>query len=135
MHYILQANGQDPLRSYDAVVAICQDLLFYGPLDTCTVCGRTLEFTGIKYWCKGTLSEWITCIYSTRDPPRKQEPIKLPDSIKKSREWRSIIEKHGGKVVNSAVGATCLVVSPAERERGGSVKIVQAMLVLFTENS
>jgi poly [ADP-ribose] polymerase len=41
--------------------------------------------------------------------------------------WKKEIEKHGGKVANSVIGATCLVASPAERERGGSSKLVEAM--------
>ncbi|KAJ0075455.1 hypothetical protein Patl1_34984 [Pistacia atlantica] len=41
--------------------------------------------------------------------------------------WRRTIEKHGGKVANSAIGTTCLVASPVKRERGGSSKLVEAM--------
>ncbi|KAJ4900380.1 BRCT domain protein [Raphanus sativus] len=37
------------------------------------------------------------------------------------------VEKCGGKVSSSVKGVTCLVVSPAERERGGSSKLVEAM--------
>lgn len=74
--------------------------------------------------------------------------------------WKSTIEKHGGKVENHvignvldsvytpsvlchlvdlcwiclsnllAAGVTCLVVSPTERERGGSSKVVEAVLVI-----
>jgi len=61
-----------------------QDLLFYGPLDKCSVCNGSLEFDGRRYACRGFYSEWASCIFSTRNPPRKQEPIKLPDSIKNS---------------------------------------------------
>ncbi|KAK2397950.1 protein ADP-ribosyltransferase PARP3 [Trifolium repens] len=41
--------------------------------------------------------------------------------------WKTTIEKHGGKVANSIIGATCLVASPAERERGGTSKLAEAM--------
>ncbi|CAL5424016.1 unnamed protein product [Camellia sinensis] len=41
--------------------------------------------------------------------------------------WKSKIEKHGGKVSNSVSGATCLVVSPTERERGGSSKVAEVV--------
>jgi len=70
--------------------------------------------------------------------------------------WRREIEKHGGKVANTAIGiseiilsdhnslplfltnslhtrrvvvagVTCLVVSPMERERGGSSKVTEAV--------
>ncbi|CAA0810685.1 Poly [Striga hermonthica] len=167
MREILEANGQDSSGSDDAVVPRCQDILFNGPLGNCEICGGTLEVTDSYYVCTGSYSEWSSCIYKTRDPPRIDEPVKLPDTIKDSavidllerqdvksrpaRElatdkpfkgmmislagrlnrthqyWKSKIEKHGGKVSNSIIGASCLVVSPAERERGGSSKLAEAM--------
>lgn len=56
-------------------------MLFYGPLEKCPVCNGDLEFDGNRYCCKGSYSEWSSCLYKTRDPPRKQEPIELPDSV------------------------------------------------------
>ncbi|GKF16355.1 poly [ADP-ribose] polymerase 3, partial [Tanacetum coccineum] len=41
--------------------------------------------------------------------------------------WKSKIEKHGGQVANSVIGVTCLVVSPSERDRGGSSKVTEAL--------
>lgn len=61
-----------------------QDLLFYGPLDKCRICNGKLEFNGIRYSCTGTYSEWASCTLNTRDPPRKQEPTNLPESVEKS---------------------------------------------------
>ncbi|VVA32957.1 Hypothetical predicted protein [Prunus dulcis] len=81
MREILEANGQDSSGSDANVLRKCQDLLFYGPLDKCPACNGNLEFTGIRYFCTGSYSEWASCTYSTKDPARKQEPIKLPDSI------------------------------------------------------
>ncbi|KAL2536127.1 Poly [ADP-ribose] polymerase 3 [Forsythia ovata] len=122
-------------------------------------------------FCKETrfYSEWSTCTYTTLDPPRKDEPLKLPESVEESaiadflkkhqdpkprlqrasvsakkpfkgmmislsgrlsrthQFWKSKIEKHGGKVTNSVIGATCLVASPAERDRGGSLKLAEAL--------
>ncbi|GFQ06085.1 poly [ADP-ribose] polymerase 3 [Phtheirospermum japonicum] len=169
MREILEANGQDSTGGDDAVVPRCQDILFYGPLDGCHTCGGKLEVSGVNYTCNGDYSEWSSCIFSTRTPPRKDDPIVLPDFVKhsavadllkehqdvKSRPsgpsastdkpfkgmmislagrlsrthqyWKNKIEKHGGKVVNSIIGANCLVVSPAERERGGSSKLAEAM--------
>ncbi|KAK8679759.1 hypothetical protein V6N13_145195 [Hibiscus sabdariffa] len=169
MREILEANGQDSSGS-DASVAIkCLDMLFYGPLEKCQICNGDLEFDGNRYSCKGTYSEWSSCVYKTRSPARKQEPPKLPDSalnspvadlLKKYEDprirphryvgvtdkpflgmmislmgrlsrthqfWKSKIEKHGGKVSNSLIGITCLVAPPAERERGGSSKLMEAM--------
>ncbi|XP_073141391.1 protein ADP-ribosyltransferase PARP3-like isoform X2 [Henckelia pumila] len=168
MREILESNDQDSGGSDDAVVPRCQDILFYGPLDNCPICDGCLEVSGTTYSCSGSYSEWSSCSYSTRDPPRREDPLKLPDSVKdsavadllkrhqdsKSRPqkelstekpfkgmmislsgrltrthqyWKSKIEKHGGKVANSIIGATCLVVSPSERDRGGSSKLADAM--------
>ncbi|KAH9699798.1 protein ADP-ribosyltransferase PARP3 [Citrus sinensis] len=169
MREILELNGQDSSGSDVAVVTKCLDMLFYGPLDKCPVCNGNLEFDGKRYSCKGMYSEWSTCTFRTKDPPRKQEPTKLPDSVLNSpisdlakryqdpshrprrdvgaavkpftgmtislmgrlsrthQYWRTTIEKHGGKVAASPIGLTCLVASPAERERGGSSKLVEAM--------
>ena len=44
-----------------------------------------MEFDGRRYGCKGFYSEWSSCTFSTRDPPRKDEPIKLPDSVQNSQ--------------------------------------------------
>lgn len=169
---ILEANGVDcSTLNDDAVVPKCQDMLFYGALEKCPVCNGNLEYKGNNYSCTGSYSEWSTCTFSTKDPPRRNEPVKLPDSVQSSavydllkrhqdtqsranaqaelkkadkpftgmmislsgrltrthQYWRNKIEKHGGKVANSVAGATCLVVSPAERERGGSSKVLEAM--------
>ncbi|ESW04414.1 hypothetical protein PHAVU_011G093100 [Phaseolus vulgaris] len=169
MKEILEANGLDSSGSDLEITRRCQDLLFYGALDKCSVCNGSLEFDGRRYVCRGFYSEWASCIFSTRNPPRKQEPIKLPDSVQNSlpsdllkkyqdpshrphkdlglaekpftgmmislmgrltrthHYWKTAIEKHGGKVANSILGATCLVASPAERERGGTSKLAEAM--------
>ncbi|KAI5666665.1 hypothetical protein M9H77_16518 [Catharanthus roseus] len=169
MREILEANGQDPTGVDDAVVPRCQDILFYGPLENCPVCSHTLECNGLNYSCSGEFSEWSTCVFTACDPPRRVEPLKIPESLQNSpasdlikrhqdpkdrpkREltledkpftgitislsgrlsrthqyWKSEIQKHGGIVSNSIIGATCLVVSPAERERGGSSKVAEAV--------
>ncbi|XP_074289208.1 protein ADP-ribosyltransferase PARP3 [Silene latifolia] len=166
---ILKLNGEETSGPDDALISKCQDLLFYGAVLECPVCGGYLEFSGSRYSCTGALSEWSTCTYKTKNPPRKEDPIKLPDSLQKSsvydllkkyqdpsqrhqkeippaqkpfngmvislsgrltrthQYWRQEIEKHGGKVSNTAIGVTCLVVSPMERERGGSSKVTEAL--------
>ncbi|KAK4339208.1 hypothetical protein RND71_040670 [Anisodus tanguticus] len=170
MREILEANGQYSAGDDDAVVLRCEDIMFFGPLDNCPICGSKLECAGDSYHCIGDYSEWSSCIYSTREPPRRDESLKLPKSVestpisdlikkrgdpKKSRPrrelsaprkpfdgmmislagrltrthqyWKSEIEKQGGKVNNSVTGVACLVVSPAERDRGGSSKVAEAV--------
>ncbi|KAE8700212.1 Poly polymerase 3 [Hibiscus syriacus] len=84
MREILEANGQDSSGSDASVSIICLDMLFYGLLEKCQICNGDLEFDGNRYSCKGTYSEWSSCVYKTRSPARKQEPPKLPDSAMNS---------------------------------------------------
>lgn len=168
MHKILQANEQDASGSEDAVVQRCEDMMFYGPLEKCPICGGQLEFKGWKYKCTGNYSEWAHCTFSTNDPPRKSGPIEVPEDIKddfvhkwlKQQEGKEFpkrdvdeeahifsgmmialsgrmsrshgyfkeqITKHGGKVNNSVLGVTCVVASPAERDKGGSGGFAEAL--------
>ncbi|KAJ0088321.1 hypothetical protein Patl1_33108 [Pistacia atlantica] len=62
----------------------CQDMLFYGSLGRCPICNSKLEFDGKRYTCKGMYSEWSTCTFRTKDPPRREKPVKIPDSVLKS---------------------------------------------------
>ncbi|XP_060169821.1 protein ADP-ribosyltransferase PARP3-like isoform X1 [Lycium barbarum] len=170
MREILEANGRDASIADDAVVPTCQDILFYGPLGVCPVCGGALEFSGDGYHCHGAYSEWSSCVYSTRSPPRREESLNIPESVGKTpvsdllekhrdprgrpkphiqaatdkpfvgmvislsgrlsrthQYWKTKIEKNGGKVANSVIGVSCLVVSPSERDRGGSSKVAEAV--------
>ncbi|WOL15509.1 hypothetical protein Cni_G24290 [Canna indica] len=169
MRRILEANEQDPSGADDAVVQRCQDMMFYGPLERCKICGGQLDCTGSNYECRGAFSEWSTCTYTTVDAPRKDQLIKVPDGIgddgiikewvkrqesrryphrelllkdkplagfmislsgrlsRRHQTWREEIENNGGKISNNVNGISCLVVSPAERERGGSSRVAEAM--------
>ncbi|XP_047316975.1 protein ADP-ribosyltransferase PARP3-like [Impatiens glandulifera] len=173
MREILESNGQDSSVADDAVVPRCQDMLFYGALEDCSICGGKIQYNQREtFTCNGNHSEWCSCIYTSKDPPRKKKPIKLPNFIKniptvcnliKSRQqvpkymlkrecltdkpfdgmsislsdrlsrkhgyWKSKIESYGGMLSNSIIGATCLVLSPAERGRGGdgSSRVAKAL--------
>ena len=59
-----------------------EDMMFYGPLEKCPICGGQLEFKEWKYKCTGNYSEWARCTFSTNNPSRKSGPIKIPDDIK-----------------------------------------------------
>ena len=60
------------------------DMVYYGPLDQCPICGGGLEWGRTKYFCTGAYSEWSTCTFNTREPPRKEEELVIPDSIKET---------------------------------------------------
>lgn len=56
-------------------------MLFYGPLGRCPICNGNLECTGNDYTCSSFYSEWSSCTYSTREPPRREERLVLPNGI------------------------------------------------------
>ena len=58
-----------------------EDMMFYGPLEKCPTCGGQLECKGWKYKCTGKYSEWASCIFSSSNPPRRSDPIKVPEDI------------------------------------------------------
>lgn len=71
-----------------------QDVLFYGPLDKCPICGCTLEYNGRNYSCKGEYSEWSSCTYTTTDPPRRRDGrLKIPESVRNS-PVSDVMSKH-----------------------------------------
>ncbi|KAJ0028348.1 hypothetical protein Pint_36493 [Pistacia integerrima] len=81
---ILEANDQDSCGPDPVVLTKCQDMLFYGSIGRCPICNSKLEFDGKRYTCKGMYSEWSTCTFRTKDPPRREKPVKIPDSVLKS---------------------------------------------------
>ncbi|CAN6692143.1 unnamed protein product [Malus baccata var. baccata] len=93
MREILEANGQGSSGYGAAILRKCQDLLLYGPLDKCPA-------------CDGDLNEWATCTFVTKDPPRKQEPIKLPDSVLSS-PVSYIFAAHGTVLCLIVITKTC----------------------------
>ncbi|KAK1310120.1 putative poly [ADP-ribose] polymerase 3 [Acorus calamus] len=105
------------------VTSTSQDTMFYGPLEKCPICDGQIDCNGSVYQCNGCYSEWTTCKYSTRDPKRREDPLKLPDELKNNsmvsdQYWRKQIEKHGGKVSNGVTGSYCimqLIVVPDNR--------------------
>ncbi|KAK3154250.1 hypothetical protein QOZ80_2BG0188150 [Eleusine coracana subsp. coracana] len=96
MRKFLQANEQDASGPEDAVVSRCEDMMFYGPLEECPVCGSQVDFKGWKYKCTGIYTEWAQCTFSTNNPSRKSGPIEIPDDIKDDyvRKW---VKQHEGK--------------------------------------
>ncbi|KAK1354600.1 Poly [ADP-ribose] polymerase [Heracleum sosnowskyi] len=103
MRKILEANGRGWTGSDDAVVPRCMDMVYYGPLDQCPICGGDLECGRTKYYCTGAYSEWSTCTFNTREPPRKDEELVLPDSITESPAYDMLKEHQDLKSRNKRV--------------------------------
>ncbi|KAF3320751.1 poly [Carex littledalei] len=89
MRKVLEANDQDPSGPDDAVIPRVADMLFYGPLGKCPICQGFFEFKVNRYICGGNYSVWSKCPTSSRNPPRKNDMIKIPEGIADDqvREW------------------------------------------------
>lgn len=56
-------------------------MMFYGPLEKCPVCRNQVDCSGSNYLCRGAYSEWSTCIYTTTDARRRDQPVRIPEGI------------------------------------------------------
>ncbi|GFZ20322.1 poly ADP-ribose polymerase 3 [Actinidia rufa] len=123
MREILEANNLDASGSDDAVVPRCQDILFYGPLDECPICGGTLEWTGTKYYCKGDYND-----KESASEPRNNAQRRMQDPqtshLQECNTGNQRLKDMEGKF---QILYNLSVTTPAERERGGSTKIADAL--------
>ncbi|GJP52654.1 hypothetical protein CLOM_g11752 [Closterium sp. NIES-68] len=81
MRAMLTANQQDATGSEDALRDRCADAMLFGPLPPCPLCSSPLEYWDGQYRCRGFLSAWSACSYSTREVQRREEPWTIPDDI------------------------------------------------------
>lgn len=52
--------------------------MLFGALDKCPLCSGSLHYSGGRYYCRGYLSAWSKCSYSTKEPVRLKEKWKIP---------------------------------------------------------
>ncbi|CAI5982637.1 unnamed protein product [Closterium sp. NIES-65] len=81
MRAMLEANQQEPGGSEDALRERCADGMLFGPLPPCQLCASPMEYWDGRYRCRGFLSAWSACTFSTRDVQRKEAAWVLPDEI------------------------------------------------------
>ncbi|CAI9094624.1 OLC1v1030390C1 [Oldenlandia corymbosa var. corymbosa] len=78
---LLRNYGQDSSVSDNVVLPMYQGIMFHGSMNNCPVCGGSLMYNSKEYYCKGEFNEWSSWTYATKDPPRKDEPLKIPESV------------------------------------------------------
>ncbi|KAF3957398.1 hypothetical protein CMV_017586 [Castanea mollissima] len=76
---MLEANGQDLTGSELDLRERCADGMMFGALATCPLCSGSLCYSGGMYRCRGFLSAWSKCSYSTREPERLKGKWKVPE--------------------------------------------------------
>ncbi|XP_057858020.2 poly [ADP-ribose] polymerase 1 [Cryptomeria japonica] len=75
---MLIANDQEPSSSEYDLRERCVDGMLFGALKECPICGGGLEYSGGQYRCRGFLSAWSKCTYSTTNPERQKGKWKIP---------------------------------------------------------
>ncbi|CAI9099122.1 OLC1v1035893C1 [Oldenlandia corymbosa var. corymbosa] len=81
---LLRTYGQDSSVSDNVVLPMYQGIMFHGGINNCPVCGGSLMYNSKEYYCKEEFNEWSSWTYATKDSPRKDEPLKIPESVEKS---------------------------------------------------
>ncbi|WOL07419.1 hypothetical protein Cni_G16160 [Canna indica] len=79
---MLDANGQDSTGSEFDLRDCCADGMLFGALASCPICSGSLRYCGGQYHCRGYLSAWSKCSYSTTEPARHKEKWKIPKDTK-----------------------------------------------------
>lgn len=106
MRMMLEENRQDPSGSEYDLRERCADGMLFGALGKCPTCQGPLECHGGQYRCRGNLSEWTKCTYTTISPERLEGKWKVPEDLdndylnkwfksqKAKREKRLLLAKH-----------------------------------------
>lgn len=81
LRMMLEENGQDASGSEYDLRERCADGMLFGALGECPTCQGPLEFHGGQYRCRGNLSEWSKCMYTTRSPERLKGKWKIPEDL------------------------------------------------------
>ncbi|CAI7893660.1 unnamed protein product [Closterium sp. NIES-53] len=81
MRAMLEANQQEPGGSEDALRERCADGMLFGPLPPCQLCASPMEYWDGRYRCRGFLSAWSACSFTSRDVQRKEAAWVVPDEI------------------------------------------------------
>lgn len=89
LRMMLEENGQDSSGSEYDLRERCADGMLFGALGPCPTCNGPLEFHGGQYRCRGNLSEWSKCTYTTRSPERIKGKWKIPEDSDNSylKKW------------------------------------------------
>ncbi|XP_078440531.1 poly(ADP-ribose) polymerase 2 [Wolffia australiana] len=76
---MLDANGQDSSGSEYDLRERCADGMLFGALAKCPLCSGSLYYLDSEYRCRGYVSAWSKCSYSTTQPVRLRGKWKIPE--------------------------------------------------------
>uniref|UniRef100_UPI001CB8F76B poly [ADP-ribose] polymerase 1 n=1 Tax=Erigeron canadensis TaxID=72917 RepID=UPI001CB8F76B len=86
---MLEANNQSSSGSELDLRDRCADGMLFGPLEICSMCSGHLHYSEGTYKCRGFLTEWSKCAYSTSKPARSKGKWKIPEETKNQylKKW------------------------------------------------
>lgn len=79
MREMLEANNQDSSGPEHELRDRCADGMLFGALENCALCSGHLHYSGGMYKCRGFLTEWSKCAYSTSEPERVKGKWNIPE--------------------------------------------------------
>ncbi|CAM6084251.1 unnamed protein product [Calypogeia fissa] len=78
---MLAANSMDVSGTDQALRDRCADGMMFGALPNCPMCQSPIEYGDGQYRCKGFLTAWSKCSYTTLAPKRKAGKWKIPSDL------------------------------------------------------
>lgn len=92
---MLSINGQDQTGSEQELRERCADGMLFGRLSKCSLCSSPMEYSDGQYRCRGFLSAWSKCSFTTREDIRKYGDWKIPTDTENSYllKWKEEQEK------------------------------------------
>lgn len=100
---MLEANDQNRNGSASVLRARCADGMYFGALGKCPICEGRLEYFDAQYVCRGNISAWSKCTFSTTNPERLKGKWNIPHNInykycsKKEKELSRIFRPNSSK--------------------------------------
>ncbi|GAB2282278.1 Poly [ADP-ribose] polymerase 1 [Dionaea muscipula] len=75
---MLEANCQESSGTELDLRERCADGMLFGALKRCPICSGHLHYSGGSYRCRGFISEWSKCSFSTMQPERVTGEWRIP---------------------------------------------------------
>ncbi|KAG6550433.1 hypothetical protein Mapa_008396 [Marchantia paleacea] len=81
MRTMLDANSMDVSGTELELRDRCVDGMLFGATGKCPMCSSPIEYRDGQYKCKGFLTAWSKCTFTTREPERKAGKWKIPQDV------------------------------------------------------
>ncbi|KAL3678725.1 hypothetical protein R1sor_021681 [Riccia sorocarpa] len=87
MRSMLSANGMDVSGTELELRDRCVDGMLFGATGKCPMCSSPIEYRDGQYKCRGFLTAWSKCTFTTREPERKTGRWKIPKDVLEENEF------------------------------------------------